>query len=102
MTQRYEEKLNTALEMADICTFKYFPKEHMCINSDAICRIYGCKKICMNMPEACADIFVSNNNQSDYYLDVLDRQSSRLKKLIQARKLYVRHLPVMTDRINGK
>lgn len=44
MTQRYEEKLNTALEMADICTFKYFPKEHMCINSDAICRIYGCKK----------------------------------------------------------
>lgn len=67
MTQRYEEKLNTALEMADICTFKYFPKEHMCINSDAICRIYGCKKICMNMPEACADIFVSNNNQSDYF-----------------------------------
>lgn len=67
MTQRYEEKLNTALEMADICTFKYFPKEHMCINSDAICRLYGYEKICMNMPDAYADIFVSNNNQSDYF-----------------------------------
>lgn len=72
MTQKYTEKLNTALAAANIVTFQYFPKERMCINSDLVCRLYGCRKIYRNMPEACLDIIVNPDNRSDY-LKMFDR-----------------------------